>query len=189
MQQPPSRSFTSTSLGGLLAVLKNRCAVSQAFDPIGGQQQPGPPIVEFEAIWDTGATNSVITQDVIDACALAPIGMVQTHGVHGSAFAEVYLVNIYLPNQVMFHSIRVTKGILPDAQILIGMDLIMQGDFAVTNFQGLTKFSFRVPSMRHIDFVQEHHDRELRKQHGAKKKDRPKQGKTFGINKHKKKAG
>ncbi len=187
MQQPPqSRSFTSVSTGGLLGVLKNRCAISQAFDPAAGG--PAPAVVEFDAIWDTGATNSVITQDVVDGCGLAPIGMVQTYGVHGSELAEVYLVNIYLPNHVAFGSIRVTKGILVDAQILIGMDLISQGDFAVTNFQGLTKFSFRVPSMRHIDFVQEHNDRLIRAQmHGSKKKDRPKRHKTFGINKRRKK--
>jgi len=186
MTQPPSSSFTSVSAGGLLAVLKNRCAISQAFDPATGGVHP--PVIEFDAIWDTGATNSVITQDVIDACGLAPIGVVQTHGVHGAQLADVFLVNIYLPNHVAFGAIRVTKGLLPDAQILIGMDLISHGDFAVTNFQGITKFSFRFPSMRHIDFVQEHNDREMRKHmHGGRNKFRPKKHKTFGINKHKKK--
>jgi len=33
------------------------------------------------------------------------------------------------------------------------MDIITQGDFAVTNHNGVTKFSFRTPSMEHIDFV------------------------------------
>lgn len=189
MQQPPDRpqshSFTTTASGGLLRVLKNQCGISQAVDPSGGGQLP--PVVQFDAIWDTGATNSVITQAVVDACGLAPISMAQTHGVHGSELAEVYLVNIYLPNRVAFASITVTKGNLHEAQILIGMDLISQGDFAVTNHGGLTKFSFRVPSMRHIDFVEEHRAREQTR-HGGKKKDRPKRHKTFGVNKHKKKA-
>jgi uncharacterized protein YecA (UPF0149 family) len=38
--------------------------------------------------------------------------------------------------------------------LLIGMDLISLGDFAVTNFAGKTVFSFRVPSVQMIDFVQ-----------------------------------
>lgn len=186
MQHPPhSTSFTTSSTGGLLPVLKNRCAISQAFDPAGGG--PPPPVVELDAIWDTGATNSVITQEVVDSCGLAPISMVQTHGVHGSEIAEVYLVNIYLPNQVVFSAIGVTKGKLIDAQVLIGMDIISQGDFAVTNFQGRTKFSFRFPSMRHIDFVEEYNNLVRQFAHdsaGGKKKDRPKKHKTFGKNKH-----
>ena len=185
MAQPPaSHSFTTTSGGGLRSVLKNRCSISQAFNPAAGGGTP-PPIVEFDAIWDTGATNSVITQEVVDDCGLAPIGVVQVHGVHGVDNADVFLVNIYLPNRVAFGAVRVTKGRLTGAQILIGMDLINQGDFAVTNFQGLTKFSFRVPSMRHIDFVQEHNARMMQFQHGGKKKDRKKQGKNFGKNKKK----
>ena len=49
---------------------------------------------------------------------------------------------------------RVTKARLSvDADVLIGMDIIGTGDFAVTNLNGLTKFSFRVPSLEHIDFV------------------------------------
>jgi len=29
------------------------------------------------------------------------------------------------------------------------------GDFAVSNFNGTTKFTFRLPSLGHIDFVQQ----------------------------------
>ena len=35
------------------------------------------------------------------------------------------------------------------------MNIINTGDFAVTNYNGVTKFSFRVPSLAHIDFVAE----------------------------------
>ena len=41
------------------------------------------------------------------------------------------------------------------ADILIGMDIIGVGDFAVTNRDGKTKFSFRLPSRADIDFVVE----------------------------------
>ena len=111
---------------------------------------------EFTAIWDTGATGSVITQKVIDACSLAPTGMVEVHGVHDSQFSETFLVNIRLPNSVAFGQLRVTKGNLKDADVLIGMDIMNRGDFAVTNLGGVTKFTFRVPSIVHIDFVEEH---------------------------------
>ena len=128
------------------------CGVSRAWVP----EQPGtkPPVVEFQAIWDTGATLSVITQAVVDACDLKPTGMTHVASVHGEQDVETYLVNIALPNQVMVTGVTVTKGILKgDVHILIGMDVISGGDFAVTNHDGFTQFSFRSPSQEHIDFV------------------------------------
>ena len=35
------------------------------------------------------------------------------------------------------------------------MDVINQGDFSVSNFEGKTVFSFRIPSKKTIDYVQE----------------------------------
>lgn len=37
--------------------------------------------------------------------------------------------------------------------LLIGMDIIGLGDFAVTNLNGVTQFTFRLPSVESIDFV------------------------------------
>ena len=59
---PPNwTGFTSVSAGGLLRVLINKCQVSQAFDPLDDQAAAPPLPIEFDAIWDTGATGSVIT--------------------------------------------------------------------------------------------------------------------------------
>ena len=38
---------------------------------------------------------------------------------------------------------------------IIPMDIITQGDFSVTNKNGVTVFSFRVPSLTVVDFVKE----------------------------------
>ncbi|MBI4297748.1 MAG: retroviral-like aspartic protease family protein [Chloroflexi bacterium] len=135
-------------------VLTNQCAISQAWAPTSGDPQPA--MMPFLAIWDTGATNSVITQAVVEACGLVATGMATVKHVGGESQAETYLVNILLPSNVGFYGVRVTKGELPSgANILIGMNIINQGDFAVTNFNGITKFSFRVPSVGHIDFTEE----------------------------------
>lgn len=101
----------------------------------------------------------------------------------GSSQAETYLVNIGLPNKVVFSGVRVTKGRLTDeADVLIGMDIINGGDFAVTNLNGVTKFSFRFPSIAHIDFVEE--AKRPRFQHGGyPKPKRPKQRNPSGRGK------
>ena len=81
--------------------------------------------------------------------------MAKVSGVHWEQLAETYLVNIALPNKVIFHSVRVTKGQIRDGDVLIGMDIIGMGDFSVTNSGGITKFSYRTPSIEHIDYVEQ----------------------------------
>ena len=110
----------------------------------------------FVAIWDTGATRSVISQKVVEACGLEAIGVQKVYHAQGEASdVEAFLVNIGLPNNVEFQGLRVTLGVLRSADVLIGMDIIGRGDFAVTNRDGKTKFSFRIPSQADIDFVAE----------------------------------
>jgi len=144
--------FTTHSAGGLLRELRNDCYISEAFDPSGAQPHPTPQ--KFLALWDTGATHTVITQKVVDACGLKPIGFTKTHGVGGVHDTEVYLINIVLPNKVIFPGLQVIRGDLM-VDVLIGMDIIGAGDFAVTNAAGKTVFSYRYPSSEHIDFVQQ----------------------------------
>ena len=51
--------------------------------------------------------------------------------------------------QVECHTLFVNYG----CDILIGMDVIGKGDFAVCNVWGNTTFSFRVPSVGVVDFT------------------------------------
>jgi len=119
---------------------------------------PLPPETGLDAkkyigIWDTGATNSVISQKVVDECNLKPIGMTMVQSATDQRARETFLVSIFLPNKVVVPSVRVTKGLLADCDVLIGMDIISGGDFAITHYDGKTTFSFRLPSMEQIDFV------------------------------------
>jgi len=117
---------------------------------------PVPPWTPFSAIWDTGATGCVITDGVVKACNLHPVGIARVSGVHGDADSEVFLVNIRLPNNVAMASVSVTKGQLPaGTDVLIGMNVITAGDFAITNRNGKTLFSFRTPSLHDVDYVAE----------------------------------
>jgi predicted aspartyl protease len=111
------------------------------------------PYVQFQAIWDTGATATVITQKVIDKCGLKAISLTEVLTANGKARSEVYLVGIALPNQVGFGSVPATRGTIgEDIDVLIGMDIITMGDMAITNHGGKTMFSFRCPSSQHVRF-------------------------------------
>ena len=107
---------------------------------------------EYKAIWDSGATNTVISQEIIRALALEPIGVTLVNTSGGIRQTYTYLIHVTLENRVQFQHIRVTEGSIYGADILIWMDIITQGDLAITNKDKMTTFSFQVPSREKIDF-------------------------------------
>jgi len=111
----------------------------------------------FKGIWDTGATASVITKKIVKQLNLKPIGKTLVQGVTGSATRDRFLVSFYLPNKVIIPFVSVTEcdALTGDFDILVGMDIINLGDFAVSNFNKKTSFTFRTPSMEEINFVKE----------------------------------
>lgn len=149
-------SFT-VRYNGRTNKLTTETGLSSPFDP----NSPAVPTEiancakNYSGLWDTGATNSVISQKIVDECGLKPIGMALVHSATESKHCEVYLISMFLPNKVVFPQVRVTKGVLTDCDLLIGMDIINQGDFAVTHNDGKTMFSFRLPSIAKIDFVEQ----------------------------------
>ncbi|MDP6508170.1 MAG: hypothetical protein QF719_02195 [Chloroflexota bacterium] len=69
--------------------------------------------------------------------------------------ADTYLVNIHLPNNVVLVGVRVSEGTVAGCDVLLGMDVIALGDFAITNQNGHTWWTFRIPPDYRIDFVEE----------------------------------
>lgn len=155
LSQP--RSFT-VHYPGRVNQLAVDTLVSKSFDP-----EMDPAAVndvvnnakKYLGIWDTGATNSVISQRVVDECALEPIGMTKVHSSTDVTECETFLVSFILPNKVGVPTVKVTKGLIADCDVLIGMDIIGGGDFAISHRDGLTTFSFRLPSLSIIDFARE----------------------------------
>ena len=138
-------SFTTT-YNGLSNVLKNDVEIVTA----GDKSFPGK---KWSALWDTGATNSVITQEVVDALGLVPIKKMTCRTPQGQYDTWVYCIDVKLPSNVIITKLLVALGQPADCDILIGMDIIGKGDFVVSNFQGKTVFTFRIPSQMTFDFV------------------------------------
>lgn len=141
------RAF-ATKANGIVRQLKNDIRI---------QTMPGndPNFYDCEGLWDTGATGSVITQKVVDELRLSPHSQTITHGVHGPNQTPVYLVTILLPDNVGLADMEVTLGELGGFDMLLGMDVIRHGDFVITNAGGKTVWSFRVPPVEPINFVEE----------------------------------
>lgn len=131
---------------GITDVLKTEVFISNIELP---ENKPTPDkFLQINAIWDTGATGSVITSGLAQKLNLKPIDMVTVSGVGGNILVNAYFVNIILQtsvNPIIFPMRRVTEGILGEFDALIGMDIIQQGDFCISNGKGKTAFSYSVP--------------------------------------------
>lgn len=118
--------------------------------------RPHPPMYEFTALWDTGANASVISEAVVRACELRATGTrTMLHAQGSTQGVMAYTVNVKLPNDIEFEALPVILGNLPGYDVLIGMNIISLGDFAITHPGGETKFSFRIPSQADIDFARD----------------------------------
>lgn len=82
--------------------------LTEAFDT-ANPPTPQPTPVSKIALWDTGATRSVITASTARALGVTSIGPTQVNHVGGSHQSNTYLVNLYLPNNVTVAGVRVTE--------------------------------------------------------------------------------
>lgn len=150
----PFRAFTITSPGRERKVI-TQVSVYPAFDPAA--DPPHPAGIVTKGLWDTGATGSMISKPLAEKLALVPMGAANVGGATGSGVRPLYIVNFMLPNGVGVPAVSVTEGPdFGDFDVLIGMDIITLGDFALTHLNGQTCMSFRVPSYGRIDYVTEH---------------------------------
>lgn len=106
-------------------------------------------------IWDTGATTTCITAEVANKLGLIPTGTAVTSTAGGDKECNTYCIDIILPNDVIIRNLNVFEVHLNDGDALIGMDVIRFGDFTISNFNGKTKLSFRIPSQQETDYVKE----------------------------------
>jgi hypothetical protein len=79
-----------------------------------------------------------------------------------------YSIDVTLRNMVRFVNVRASAFVGTDRfDIIIGMDILMQGDLAITNGNHQTVTSFRIPpDTQHIDYVKDSDD-ETRRQAGV----------------------
>ena len=108
----------------------------------------------YIALWDTGSTMTVISDELASKMNLEPVGEMVAETAGGRYKANKYILSFHLPNRLNIENVMIASGKLgPGIDILIGMDIITLGDFAITNYNNKTVFSFRFPSSEVIDFV------------------------------------
>jgi len=107
------------------------------------------------ALWDTGANKSVIRPEIVEKLNMKCISLGEMGGISGkSNLCGVYFVNIHFPNKKIMKDVCIIENYPPTCEVLIGMDVISKGDFAISNYNGKTTFTFRSPSLSELCFCE-----------------------------------
>jgi len=126
--------------------------------------------IKIRALWDTGASNSVIDQSIADTLKMIPTGRITMQTASSPRDCNTYQASVSLHpslNPPMIVECKLASSDFGDADgnrrfdMLIGMDIIGMGDFSIgqrardgSDNQFDICFSFAFPSSRiPIDFV------------------------------------
>ena len=111
----------------------------------------------FPGLIDTGATNTFVSLELATELGLVSVAIIDSGTANGKAKANVYVADLSLcDGRVVFQKHKVLSANLteqPGVEMLIGMDILSCGDFALTHKDGNSKASFRVPSCESYDFI------------------------------------
>ena len=107
------------------------------------------------AIWDTGASASAISEDLAQSLNLPVVGRVEISTANDVRQANSYFLSVQLANNAIIPYLRVSDCKLKGIDMLLGMDVINRGDFHISNCNGKTVFTFKMPSTDEKDYVRD----------------------------------
>ena len=127
-----------------------KISVAWAVPNVVGEASAG----EAKALWDTGATHSCISERLAHKLGLEAVDYVHVATASGIEYVPTYFTHLFFPNGLEFRNWELMqfKYSGDDSDLKIGMDIITQGDFSITNFGGKTYCSFRIPSKHALDY-------------------------------------
>ena len=110
---------------------------------------------KYKALWDTGSDLSGITHRVVDELKLKAIHEIPLITANGKRMSKIYAVNLILPGGIKKLIRAVECNMDDDIDVLIGMDVITCGDFAISSDQTKMYFAYRSPSEGAIVFAED----------------------------------
>jgi len=103
-------------------------------------------IVSTSAVWDTGANHSVLSPKIVQELELCAIDTKWVYGINNSnRLSDVVIATIRFTDDLVLANRRFSVNNIPGTDVLIGMDIIMMGNFVINNTDGKTLFSFVIP--------------------------------------------
>ncbi len=129
---------------GMIDAIQTDCIVMPGIEEMTQSRQLSYAEVK-SMVWDTGATNTLVSSQVVEALGLVPVEQSLVEGVGGIVASSVYRISVYLADNIVFKNVKALCSDIGDYDLVVGMDIIAQGDFAVSHNKGQVCFSFRYP--------------------------------------------
>lgn len=96
-----------------------------------------------KALWDIGATVTVLSEEIVNRMGLIPSDVSRVSGWDGKPImTNIYNVDIVLDG-LRIEFVNAVRGPLKNIDMILGMDVICQGDLHIThpNYSTLLEFS------------------------------------------------
>ena len=147
--RPKFSAFTVKADGAMGFILLD---VEISATPPPGRAPLPEAFYKCRAAWNTGIRRSRISGKVIRTLGLQPLAQPE------ASSRKQYTADIYLPNKMRFAAVVADrmedKSVGAMVECIIGMDVIRHGDCSISHAGGNTMFSFRVPSLGGVDYVE-----------------------------------
>ena len=125
--------------------------------PFQGYPQNQKMPVSARALIDTGASRSAVSNSFVQAAKLVSYEKCTIRMARGEYISSVYFVDIMFPHKMLAGNIKAAEfSGRHEFDFIIGMDILLMTDMAITNAKGATVLSLRSPPAgKHIDFTNE----------------------------------
>lgn len=135
---------------GLLKAVMTEAIIFEAVN-LDDVSVPQNRIFTDSAVWDIGAEITIVSPRIVKSLGLKPFTETSIMGIGGDERVGVYKIHLGLPNGYLYEDMIVYCSDIDNYDILIGMDLISQSDFFITNIKGNSRFYFQLPAEGHIE--------------------------------------
>jgi predicted aspartyl protease len=123
--------------------------------PVQGYPQDKRVTQKARALIDTGASRSAVSSAFAQAANLISYEKCTIRAANGEYISSIYTLDIMFPHPVLMKNIKAAEfSGKHNFDFIIGLDILLATDMAVTNAGGITVLSLRSPpASRHIDFT------------------------------------
>lgn len=106
----------------------------------------------FEAVWDTGATNTCISPHLANTMKLKGVGETSIEGFTGFSNSLLFKSDLLLPNNIVFRDHLFCGTGLGSVDMLLGMDVISKCNSYIKLKENGIKFSFEIPIIKNNEY-------------------------------------
>ena len=141
----PSFTTQSPNLRQTGPVVEVRMAVGSALeDVLKDKSETVPTPIQIQAMIDTGATGTVVREDLVHRLNLHPVGTTLIHTPSSTNVScMMYSVRLFFPDNIIAETVAIAAPLQGQhIECLIGRDILKHGVFIYTGYMNTFTLSF-----------------------------------------------